>query len=64
MERSWLGERRLRRPAEAIMAHILFERGELNSPMGSLGVATTGIMSVLMFALHRVRDRRRRGEWV
>ena len=25
------------------------ERGELNSRMGSLGVATTGIMSVLMF---------------
>ena len=32
-----------------VMAHILMERGELNSPMGSLGVATTGIMSVLMF---------------
>jgi Kef-type K+ transport system membrane component KefB len=33
-----------------VMAHILMERGELNSPMGALGVATTGIMSVLMFA--------------
>ena len=33
-----------------VMVHILLERGELNSPMGSLGVATTGIMSVLMFA--------------
>lgn len=32
-----------------VMAHILMERGELNSPMGSLGVATTGIMSILMF---------------
>jgi Kef-type K+ transport system membrane component KefB len=32
-----------------VMAHILMERGELNSPMGSLGVASTGIMSVLMF---------------
>ncbi|MCI0396863.1 MAG: cation:proton antiporter [Chloroflexi bacterium] len=32
-----------------VMAHILMERGELNSPMGSLGVAATGIMSVLMF---------------
>ena len=32
-----------------VMAHILMERGELNSRMGSLGVATTGIMSVLMF---------------
>jgi Kef-type K+ transport system membrane component KefB len=31
------------------MAHILMERGELNSPLGSLGVATAGIMSVLMF---------------
>ena len=26
------------------------ERGELKSPMGSLGVATTGIMSVVMFS--------------
>ncbi|MEW5986051.1 MAG: cation:proton antiporter [Chloroflexota bacterium] len=33
-----------------VMAHILMERGELNSPMGSLGVATTGIMSILMFS--------------
>src|SRR5438094_233614 len=32
-----------------VMAHILMERGELNTPMGSLGVATTGTMSVLMF---------------
>ncbi len=32
-----------------VMAHILMERGELNSPMGALGVATTGLMSVLMF---------------
>ena len=33
-----------------VMAHILMERGELNSRMGSLGVASTGIMSVLMFS--------------
>ncbi len=33
-----------------VMAHILMERGELNSKMGSLGVATTGILSVLMFS--------------
>jgi Kef-type K+ transport system membrane component KefB len=33
-----------------VMAHILMERGELNSKMGSLGVATTGIMSVIMFS--------------
>lgn len=33
-----------------VMAHILMERGELNSPMGGLGVATTGIMSVVMFS--------------
>lgn len=33
-----------------VMAHILMERGELNSPMGSLGVAAAAIMSVLMFA--------------
>jgi len=33
-----------------VMAHILMERGELNSRMGSLGVAATGIMSVLMFS--------------
>lgn len=32
-----------------VMAHILMERGELNTPMGALGVATTGMMSVLMF---------------
>lgn len=32
-----------------VMAHILMERGELNSKMGSLGVATTGLMSILMF---------------
>jgi Kef-type K+ transport system membrane component KefB len=33
-----------------VMAHILMERGELNSKLGSLGVATTGIMSVIMFS--------------
>lgn len=33
-----------------VMAHILMERGELNSPMGSLAVASTGIMSILMFS--------------
>lgn len=33
-----------------VMAHILMERGELNSPMGSLGVATTSFMSVFMFS--------------
>jgi Kef-type K+ transport system membrane component KefB len=32
-----------------VMAHILMMRGELNSQMGSLGVATTAIMSILMF---------------
>ena len=32
-----------------VMAHILMERGELNSPMGALGVATASLMSVLMF---------------
>ncbi|MCK1489754.1 cation:proton antiporter [Bradyrhizobium sp. 180] len=32
-----------------VMAHILMERGELNSPIGSLGIATTGLMSILMF---------------
>lgn len=32
-----------------VMAHILMERGELNSRTGSLAVATAGIMSVLMF---------------
>jgi Kef-type K+ transport system membrane component KefB len=33
-----------------VMAHILMERGELNSDIGSLAVAATGIMSVLMFS--------------
>lgn len=33
-----------------VMAHILMERGELNSKMGSLGVASAGIISVLMFS--------------
>jgi Kef-type K+ transport system membrane component KefB len=32
-----------------VMAHILMERGELNSPLGGLGVAIAGIISVLMF---------------
>jgi Kef-type K+ transport system membrane component KefB len=32
-----------------VMAHILMERGQLNSRLGSLGIATTCIMSVLMF---------------
>lgn len=32
-----------------VMAHILMERGELNSPLGTLGVATAGIITVLMF---------------
>ena len=32
-----------------VMAHILMERGELNSPVGSFAMAATGIMSVLMF---------------
>jgi Kef-type K+ transport system membrane component KefB len=32
-----------------VMAHLLMERGELNTRMGGLGVATAGIMSVLMF---------------
>lgn len=32
-----------------VMAHILMERGELNSRMGSLAVATAGIMSIFMF---------------
>lgn len=32
-----------------VMAHILMERGELNSPLGSLSVATAGMVSVLMF---------------
>lgn len=33
-----------------IMAHILMERGELNSILGGLSVATAGIMSVVMFS--------------
>jgi Kef-type K+ transport system membrane component KefB len=33
-----------------VMAHILLERGELNSPLGSLAVATAGLMSILMFS--------------
>ena len=33
-----------------VMAHILMERGELNSPMGSLAVASSGLISVLMFS--------------
>ncbi|HUF39725.1 MAG TPA: cation:proton antiporter, partial [Anaerolineales bacterium] len=33
-----------------VMAHILMERGELNTRMGSLGIASTGIMSILMFS--------------
>ncbi len=32
-----------------VMAHILMERGELNSQFGALSVSTAGIMSVLMF---------------
>jgi len=32
-----------------VMVHILMERGELNSPLGALGVAAAGLMSVLMF---------------
>ncbi len=32
-----------------VMAHILMERGELNSPIGGLSVATAGIMSIMMF---------------
>lgn len=32
-----------------VMAHILMERGELNSPLGGLSVATAAIMSLLMF---------------
>ena len=32
-----------------VMAHILMERGELNSALGSLSVAVAGIISVLMF---------------
>lgn len=33
-----------------VMAHILMERGELNSPIGALGVATAAVMSVVMFS--------------
>jgi Kef-type K+ transport system membrane component KefB len=33
-----------------VMANILMERGELNTQMGSLAVAATGIMSVIMFS--------------
>jgi len=33
-----------------VMAHILLERGALNSPIGSLSVATAGLMSVMMFS--------------
>jgi hypothetical protein len=32
-----------------VMAHILMGRGELNTPLGSLAVATAGIMSIFMF---------------
>ncbi len=32
-----------------ILAYILMERGELNSLLGSLGVATAGVVTVLMF---------------
>ena len=32
-----------------VMAHILMERGQYTSKMGGLGVASTAIMSVLMF---------------
>jgi Kef-type K+ transport system membrane component KefB len=32
-----------------VMAYILIERGELNSPMGALGIASAGLISVLMF---------------
>jgi Kef-type K+ transport system membrane component KefB len=32
-----------------VMAHILMERGEYNTELGGLAVATTAIMSVLMF---------------
>jgi Kef-type K+ transport system membrane component KefB len=32
-----------------VMAHILMERGELNSPLGVLSVATAGFVSVFMF---------------
>lgn len=32
-----------------VMAHILMERGELNTPLGSLAVAAAAFVSVLMF---------------
>jgi Kef-type K+ transport system membrane component KefB len=32
-----------------VMAHILMGRGELNTPLGSLAIASTGIMSIFMF---------------
>ncbi len=32
-----------------VMAHILMERGELNTPLGAVSVATAGLISVLMF---------------
>jgi Kef-type K+ transport system membrane component KefB len=32
-----------------VMAHMLMQRGELNSHIGSLGVATAGLMSLVMF---------------
>ena len=32
-----------------VMAHILMERGELNTPLGVLSVATAGFVSVFMF---------------
>lgn len=32
-----------------VMAHILMERGEYGTPMGALGVASTAVMSILMF---------------
>ncbi len=32
-----------------VAAHILMERGELNTPLGALGIATACIMTVVMF---------------
>ncbi len=32
-----------------VMAHILMERGELNTPLGSLAVACAGLISIFMF---------------
>jgi len=32
-----------------VMAHMLMQRGELNSHIGSLGMATAGLMSLVMF---------------